>query len=73
MLSRPNYGRAISAEVNKMAINVMNETTSDHNLEALLIREVSDDDLERMAGAPMHPSGNYTHFMCTYLDLCPGP
>ena len=56
-----------------MAVNVMNETASDQNVETTLIKEVSDDDLEKMAGAPLHPSGNYTHFMCTYLDLCPGP
>jgi len=58
--------------INK-AVNVMNETAFDQNVEMTLIREVSDDDLERMAGSPMQPSGNYTHFMCTYLDLCPGP
>jgi len=74
MFPRPKLWTATSAfEVIKMAVNVMNETVSDQNVETTLIKEVSDDDLEKTAGAPLHPSGNYTHFMCTYLDLCPGP
>jgi hypothetical protein len=51
----------------------MNKAIKEWDEGDLLTYEISDAALENMASAPLGAAGNYTLYVCTALDLCPGP
>ena len=53
--------------------NAMNKTTADQNEEDLITSEISDEALESAVAPDRRAVAGYTLFLCTGLDVCPGP